>query len=313
MSNNHKSINNLRREEQIKQLISSILINDFRNSNVFNPVVIDCDLTNDLSEVKVYVTFSEKSQKGIEVLNDSRNYFKKIISKTLDWRKVPNIIFILDEITNQGMKIDSILNNIKKEDINTNGKVDFKLSKTELGTLEEFKLQWPYLQINIWEIQSISKFLKNDFSEENKPVYYLLNKNKSSEIILANSTKLKSRKLFNRGWFTHNKNNAFQIVPGDGMIKILEIRFDKKNLKMIDQYEINNDYEIDMKLGIKKTKRNNIENITSKNFWIKKFTNVQDKTIVQNCYILDLSTENLYFFSLPKEIYFHDFIMFQKK
>ncbi|EGV00244.1 ribosome-binding factor A [Mycoplasmopsis columbina SF7] len=109
------NINTLRREEQIKNLIAQILY-DINNADVINPTVMDCKLSNDLSHVKVYVTFEARSLKGIEALERAKGYVKTRIAKVLDWRKVPDIHFELDELNNSAMKIDSILQQIKNEE-----------------------------------------------------------------------------------------------------------------------------------------------------------------------------------------------------
>ncbi|WP_027120535.1 30S ribosome-binding factor RbfA [Mycoplasmopsis lipofaciens] len=108
-----KSINTLRRESQIRDLIADIVTNDITNSNVINPTIVDCVLSGDLSHVKVFVTFTSKQQKGLEALCNAAGFVKKMLSKSLNWRKVPEIHFYLDDVTDNGMKIDSLLNKIK--------------------------------------------------------------------------------------------------------------------------------------------------------------------------------------------------------
>ncbi|WP_426460966.1 30S ribosome-binding factor RbfA [Mycoplasma hafezii] len=106
-------INLKRKESQIHQLVADIITNDLSNVNVIDPVVIDVRLTNDLSHLKVFVNLSGNTQKGIIALNNSAGYVRKILSKSLNWRKVPEVHFLLDEVSQTGNRIDEILREIK--------------------------------------------------------------------------------------------------------------------------------------------------------------------------------------------------------
>ncbi|VEU75684.1 Ribosome-binding factor A [Mycoplasmopsis maculosa] len=110
-----KSINVLKRESQIKQLIASIIMNDLTNSNIYNPTLIDCELSADLSHVKVFMAFEDKELAGLEALKNASGYIRKILSKSLNWRKVPEIHFYIDEVEKEGQKINRILEMIKNE------------------------------------------------------------------------------------------------------------------------------------------------------------------------------------------------------
>ncbi|WP_334686989.1 ribosome-binding factor A [Mycoplasmopsis felis] len=77
-----------RKESQVHQLVASIVQNNLTNVNIIDPVVMDVKLSSDLSVLKVYVNLSENVQKGIIALNSSASYVRKILSKSLNWRKV---------------------------------------------------------------------------------------------------------------------------------------------------------------------------------------------------------------------------------
>ncbi|KKB26941.1 Ribosome-binding factor A [Mycoplasmopsis meleagridis] len=109
------NINTLRREEQIKNAIAKIISYDITNVNVIDPVVVDAYLSNDLSHVKIYVTFASNKSKALEALNNANGFIRKELSRILDWRKIPEVHFELDEVGPSGAKIDKILNEIKKE------------------------------------------------------------------------------------------------------------------------------------------------------------------------------------------------------
>ncbi|WP_406613515.1 30S ribosome-binding factor RbfA [Mycoplasma corogypsi] len=104
-----------RKETQIQRLVADILYNDLTNVNIVDPVVMDVQLSNDLSHLKVFVNLSGNEQKGIIALNASSGYVRKILANSLSWRKVPEIHFYLDEVSKSGLKIDQILQKIKEE------------------------------------------------------------------------------------------------------------------------------------------------------------------------------------------------------
>ncbi|WP_322900660.1 30S ribosome-binding factor RbfA [Mycoplasmopsis felis] len=108
-------INLKRKESQVHQLVASIIQNNLTNVNIIDPVVMDVKLSSDLSVLKVYVNLSENVQKGIIALNSSASYVRKILSKSLNWRKVPEVRFFIDEVFATGSAIDAILRKIKEE------------------------------------------------------------------------------------------------------------------------------------------------------------------------------------------------------
>ncbi|WP_025755506.1 30S ribosome-binding factor RbfA [Mycoplasmopsis cricetuli] len=109
------NINLSRKESQLQQILANILTYDLTNSNIIDPVVIDVKLSSDLSFAKAYVTLSKNKNKGIKSLNNASGYIRTILSKNLKWRKVPKIIFLLDNVIDHGILIDSIIGNLKKE------------------------------------------------------------------------------------------------------------------------------------------------------------------------------------------------------
>ncbi|TDV24285.1 ribosome-binding factor A [Mycoplasmopsis mustelae] len=108
-------INLKRKESQIHQLIANIVSNDLTNVNIIDPVVMDVVLTSDLGLVKVYVNLSGNAQKGLIALNNAASFIRKMLAKSLDWRKAPEIKFYLDDVSKTGERIDAILRKIHNE------------------------------------------------------------------------------------------------------------------------------------------------------------------------------------------------------
>ncbi|UUM20088.1 MULTISPECIES: 30S ribosome-binding factor RbfA [unclassified Mycoplasma] len=109
------NVNLSRKESQIMQLVADILSRDINNVNVIDPVVVDAKLSADLSHLKVFVSLAKNTKKGIQALNNASGFVRSVLAKSLSWRKVPVITFELDQVTNHGMKIDAILNQLKQE------------------------------------------------------------------------------------------------------------------------------------------------------------------------------------------------------
>ncbi len=110
-----RSIAAARREEQLKQVLG-IIIEGLDDKDLNFPSIIDIRLSNDLSVAKVFVSFFKKPNKGLEKLISATNYIKKQLGLYLKWRKIPNIIFELDEVMDAGLKIDMIIRNINAEE-----------------------------------------------------------------------------------------------------------------------------------------------------------------------------------------------------
>ncbi|MDJ1648531.1 30S ribosome-binding factor RbfA [Mycoplasma phocimorsus] len=110
-----KNIATARREEQLKQVLG-IIIENLDDKDLIFPSIIDIRLSNDLSVAKVFVSFVKKPNKGLEKLISATNYIKKQLTLYLNWKKIPNIIFQLDEVMEEGLKIDMIIKNIQSEE-----------------------------------------------------------------------------------------------------------------------------------------------------------------------------------------------------
>lgn len=110
------NINLQRKQARVHLLVGDIVTNELTNSNIIDPVVMDVYLSNDLSHLKVYVNLSGNTTKGLEALNNAAGYVRTVLSKSLDWRKVPQVVFELDTVSQNGSRIDKILRDIKNEE-----------------------------------------------------------------------------------------------------------------------------------------------------------------------------------------------------
>ncbi|QKT05143.1 30S ribosome-binding factor RbfA [Mycoplasma sp. OR1901] len=112
------NINLKRKEALIRNMIADILFNEITNKNIIDPVVMDVELSSDLSYLKVYVNLFSNKEKGLIALNNSAGIVKRILAKRLNWRKVPSVKFYFDDVSSIGSRIDEVLLKIKSEENN---------------------------------------------------------------------------------------------------------------------------------------------------------------------------------------------------
>lgn len=101
--------------------ISKIINEDVKNVNICYPTVVDVKLSNDGSHLKIYMTFDKNEQKSLDALNATKGFIRTELSKYESGRKVPSLIFVIDEVAKKSLKIDQLLEQIKKEN-EKNGK-----------------------------------------------------------------------------------------------------------------------------------------------------------------------------------------------
>lgn len=101
----------------IRKNITSILQTAVKDPKIGFITVVDCEVTNDLSYAKVYVSFLGKEarkQAGMKALERSKGFIRKQLSQKLKLRKCPELIFVLDNTLEQGDKIEKILSDLHK-------------------------------------------------------------------------------------------------------------------------------------------------------------------------------------------------------
>ncbi len=108
------NIKQKRLEKEISQIISQTITRELTNTNLGFPSITEVRLTNDGSWATVFVMFLRDRVKGLEALKNSSGVLRHALSKKLSTRIVPRLIFKLDNATEDGMRIDNILNNLKK-------------------------------------------------------------------------------------------------------------------------------------------------------------------------------------------------------
>ena len=98
--------------------ISKILMTEIKDENIHFVTVTGCDITNDLSFAKVYVTVLEEEKKEtiLASLNKAASFIRGKLSEKVEIRHTPELKFIYDESISYGKKIEEIISEIHEKD-----------------------------------------------------------------------------------------------------------------------------------------------------------------------------------------------------
>lgn len=112
------SLKKERVETIIQRQVAKTITNDLNDPALKFASVTAVELTNDLSYATVYVSFLDEKDKvkGIEALVRAKGLLRSVVSKSLTTRRTPEILIKLDESSEHGSKIDTILNKLNKDD-----------------------------------------------------------------------------------------------------------------------------------------------------------------------------------------------------
>jgi ribosome-binding factor A len=108
-------INKRKKESNYMLLISQIIQQDVTNVNISNTTVVDAKLSNDGSNLKIYVAFEKMENRSLEALNKSKGFIRTMLSQYELGRSVPRLNFVLDVVGKKALEIDKILESIKSE------------------------------------------------------------------------------------------------------------------------------------------------------------------------------------------------------
>ena len=109
------------KQERVAQIIlkdvTEIIQYDLKDPSVGFVTITDVDVTNDYSYATIYVSFlgkDERKQAGLKALNRAKGFIRSSLSKRLTIRKVPELIFKLDDSLEKGERIESIISRINQ-------------------------------------------------------------------------------------------------------------------------------------------------------------------------------------------------------
>ncbi len=107
-----------RLEKIIEREVSMIIMREIKDDRIHFVTITKVSLTNDLMLATLYYTIYGTEEQIIaskKALQEAKGFIKNLLSKRLEVRKIPELIFKYDESYEEGNKIEEILRNIKNE------------------------------------------------------------------------------------------------------------------------------------------------------------------------------------------------------
>ena len=105
-----------RLESSFVKEISYILMKEVKDEDIKFVTITGCDITNDLSFAKVYFTVlnQEKKNTTLKALERAKSFIRGQISKRIDIRHTPELVFVFDESIEYGNRIEKVIDELKK-------------------------------------------------------------------------------------------------------------------------------------------------------------------------------------------------------
>lgn len=115
-------MNRFKRSDRVSALISreisKIIDYQMRDTRIGMVTVTGVDLSNDLRNAKVYVSVlgsETEINTSVSALNSASNFIRARLGERIILRYLPTITFFYDPSTIEGMRMDKILDDIKKD------------------------------------------------------------------------------------------------------------------------------------------------------------------------------------------------------
>lgn len=109
----------LRVAETIQREVGTILDREVNDPGLSLVTVTRVDLSDDLRYAKLFVSFvggDEQKDDGLKRLRKAARFIRGQLAGRLRLRTVPHLTFLLDESSEQYLRIDAVLKRIHEED-----------------------------------------------------------------------------------------------------------------------------------------------------------------------------------------------------
>ncbi|MBD2866802.1 MULTISPECIES: 30S ribosome-binding factor RbfA [Paenibacillus] len=103
--------------EQIKKELSQILQAELKDPRVGFITVTGVDVTNDLSQAKVYLSVmgtDQQKEDSLKAIEKATGFIRSELGKRIRLRITPELLFQFDTSIEYGSRIDALLNQINK-------------------------------------------------------------------------------------------------------------------------------------------------------------------------------------------------------
>ena len=107
---------NKRISTEITRYVNSIILKDIKDELIKSITIIDTELNNDLSIARVFFTaISDLTHEELENhVNESSSFIRGKLSKVINLRHTPEILFVYDKSVEYGDKIEKLIKEINK-------------------------------------------------------------------------------------------------------------------------------------------------------------------------------------------------------
>ncbi|TPR54692.1 30S ribosome-binding factor RbfA [Metamycoplasma neophronis] len=106
------TINHERKTQLLLELIGNSFY-ELQDFDVTNVAINDVILSTDGSHAKVYVTLFKDQKRYFEKLTSMAPFIRSVVAKTWKYKKLPEIVFLIDQVEPQAQRIEKILEEIK--------------------------------------------------------------------------------------------------------------------------------------------------------------------------------------------------------
>ncbi|MET0787294.1 MAG: 30S ribosome-binding factor RbfA [Paenisporosarcina sp.] len=106
--------------EQMKKELGEIIARKLKDPRIGFVTVTDVEVTGDLQQATVYITVlgnNRKRSDTLKGLEQAKGFIRTEIGQRIRLRKTPELMFAFDVSAEYGSKIDTLLKQIKTEDI----------------------------------------------------------------------------------------------------------------------------------------------------------------------------------------------------
>ncbi|MEN8259043.1 MAG: 30S ribosome-binding factor RbfA [Pseudomonadota bacterium] len=111
---------NERISSQIQKELAALLMRGIKDPRLGFVTINAVEVTRDLSVAKVYMTVlgadEDEIHKNVKILNQAGSFIRHELGKNIRMRSIPELRFVYDDSIDRGMKLDSLLDEISRED-----------------------------------------------------------------------------------------------------------------------------------------------------------------------------------------------------
>ncbi len=100
----------------IKEEVASLFINEVNDPRIKGLTITEVRTTEDLKTATIYYVCSSEKDRAqtAKGLDSVKGWVRREISKRINMRYTPEILFAYDDVFENGMKMDDLLRTIKK-------------------------------------------------------------------------------------------------------------------------------------------------------------------------------------------------------